>query len=219
MGLLTTVLVVGGEGTPRQVKFLAKVVRHPVKFLRSVSVHRWSERSIILLVMQSRDNSIALRRHRTLGNLVTRPGHGEPNPTYLPVANEAAREVAEMLDGDPWGAWNETILDVPTTAHILGGCCIGADGGSGVIDPYHRVYGHPGLHVADGSAVSANLGVNPSLTITAMTERAMSMWPNQGDDDPRPAVSEPYRAVAPIAPRRPAVPDDAPAALRLTVSP
>ena len=144
---------------------------------------------MILLVMQSRDNSIRLRRNR-LGTFQTLPGHGAPNPTYLPVANDAARKVADMLDGDPWGAWNETILDAPTTAHILGGCCIGADGGSGVIDPYHRVYGHAGLHVADGSAVSANLGVNPSLTITAMTERAMSMWPNKGDDDPRPPVGE-----------------------------
>jgi cholesterol oxidase len=218
MGLLTTILVDGGGKVPRQLRFVARIARHPLAFLRSLSVRRWSERSVILLVMQSRDNSIRLRRNR-LGTFQTLPGHGAPNPTYLPVANDAARKVADMLDGDPWGAWNETILDAPTTAHILGGCCIGADGGSGVIDPYHRVYGHPGLHVADGSAVSANLGVNPSLTITAMTERAMSMWPNQGDDDPRPAVSEPYRAVAPIAPRRPAVPDDAPAALRLTVSP
>ena len=111
-------------------------------FLRSLSVRRWSERSVILLVMQSRDNSIRLRRSR-LG-FQTRPGHGEPNPTYLPVANDAARKVADMLDGDPWGAWNETILDAPTTAHILGGCCIGADARRGVIDPYQRLYGHPG---------------------------------------------------------------------------
>ncbi|WP_426573145.1 GMC oxidoreductase [Aquihabitans sp. McL0605] len=215
MGLLTTVLVDGGEGTPRQVKFLAKVVRHPVKFLRSVSVHRWSERSIILLVMQSRDNSIALRRNKRLGVLVTRPGHGEPNPTYLPVANDAAREVAEMLDGEPWGAWNETILDAPTTAHILGGCVIGDSPESGVIDPYHRVYGYDGLTVTDGSAVSANLGVNPSLSITALTERAMSLWPNKGEADPRPEVGAPYQRLAPVHPNAPAVPADAPAALRV----
>ena len=165
-----------------------------MKFLRSLSVHRWSERSIILLVMQSRDNSIALRRNKRLGVLVTRPGHGEPNPTYLPVANDAAREVAEMLDGEPWGAWNETLLDAPTTAHILGGCVVGDSPETGVIDAYHRVYGYEGLTVSDGSAVSANLGVNPSLSITALTERAMSMWPNNGDADPRPAVGAPYRA-------------------------
>ncbi len=218
MGLLTTVLVDGGGRVPRQVRFLATIARHPVRFLRSLSVRRWSERSIILLVMQSRDNSIALRRHPKLGMLVTRPGHGEPNPTYLPVANNAARKVADMLDGDPWGAWNETLVDAPTTAHILGGCPIGASPAEGVIDAYQRVFGYEGLSVADGSAVSANLGVNPSLTITAMTERAMSLWPNRGEDDPRPAVGEPYRRLDPVAPRSPAVPVGAPAALRVAAA-
>jgi cholesterol oxidase len=215
MGMLSTVLVDGGEGSPRQVKFLKAVARHPMRFLRSMSVHRWSERSIILLVMQSSDNSIALRRHPKLGNLVSRPGEGEPNPTYIPVANEAAREVADMLDGDPWGAWNETILDAPTTAHILGGCVIGDTADAGVIDPYHRVYGYEGLTVADGSAISANLGVNPSLTITALTERAMSLWPNKGEPDARPAVGAPYERLSPVAPKAPAVPADAPGALRV----
>ena len=214
MGLLTTVLVDGGGGMPRQVRFLRQVLARPGAFLRSLSARRWSERSIILLVMQSRDNSISLRRHARLGTLVTRPGHGEPNPTYLPVANQAAREVADMLDGDAWGAWNETLLDAPTTAHILGGCAIGDDPAAGVIDPYQRVFGYEGLSVADGSAVSANLGVNPSLTITAMTERAMSLWPNRGEEDPRPPVGRPYRRLEPVPPRRPAVPVDAPAALR-----
>ncbi|WP_421120355.1 GMC oxidoreductase [Aquihabitans daechungensis] len=215
MGLLGTVLVDGGPGAPRQVKFLAKVARHPLEFLRSLSVHRWSERSIILLVMQSRDNSIALRRNKKLGVLVSRPGEGEPNPSYLPVANDAAREVAEMLDGDAWGAWNETILDAPTTAHILGGCVVGDSPETGVIDPYHRVYGYEGLTVTDGSAVSANLGVNPSLSITALTERAISFWPNKGEVDPRPPLGAPYERVAPVHPKAPAVPVDAPAALRV----
>ncbi|MEZ5182901.1 MAG: GMC family oxidoreductase [Acidimicrobiales bacterium] len=215
MGLLSTVLVDGGGDVSRQRRFLAEIAKHPMRFLRSMSVHRWSERSIILLVMQSRDNSIALRRNAKLGVLVSRPGEGEPNPTYLPVANEAAREVAEMLDGDPWGAWNETILDAPTTAHILGGCVIGDSPDTGVIDPYHRVYGYEGLYVSDGSAISANLGVNPSLSITALTERAMSCFPNKGDADPRPPAGQPYRRLAPVAPRRPAVPVDAPGALRV----
>lgn len=214
MGLLTTVLVDGGGGSSRQMRFLRTIVRHPGAFLRSLSVHRWSERSIILLVMQSRDNSIALRRHAKLDLLVSRPGHGEPNPTYLPVANDAARDVAAMLDGEPWGAWNETILDAPTTAHILGGCVIGDSPETGVLDAYQRIHGYEGLSVADGSAVSANLGVNPSLTITAMTERAMSLWPNKGEPDQRPDLGAGYRRVAPVAPRAPAVPVDAPAALR-----
>jgi len=219
MGLLTTLLVDGGGRHPRQLMFLVRVLQHPVKFLRSLSVRRWSERSIILLVMQSNDNSISLRRHSKLGMLVTRPGHGEANPTYLPVANDAAREVAEMLDGEPWGAWNETLADAPTTAHILGGCVIGDSADAGVIDAYQRVYGYAGLTVADGSAVSANLGVNPSLTITAMTERAMALWPNKGEADSRPPLGSPYERVAPVAPGRPAVPSGAPAALRITVGP
>lgn len=217
MGMLTTVLVDGGGRVPRQVRFLGKVLRNPVAFLRSLSVRRWSERSIILLVMQSRDNSISLRRHPKLNVLVSRPGHGEPNPSYLPVANDAARKTAEMLGGDAWGAWNETLLDAPTTAHILGGSVIGDSPASGVIDPYQRVYGYEGLHVADGSAVSANLGVNPSLTITAMTERAMSFWPNRGEPDPRPPLGEPYVRIDPVPPRHPAVPSGAPAELRLTL--
>ena len=214
MGLLTTVLVDGGGRVPRQARFAAKVVRHPVAFARSLSVRRWSERSIILLVMQSRNNSISLRRNQRLDLLMSGPGHGEPNPTYLPVANEAARRTAAMLDGDPWGAWNETILDAPTTAHILGGCVIVDSPDSGVIDPYQRVYGYEGLSIADGSAVSANLGVNPSLTITAMTERAMSLWPNKGADDQRPPVGEGYRRIPAVAPAAPAVPVGAPAELR-----
>ena len=121
-----------------------------------------------------------------------------------------------MLDGDPWGAWNETILDAPTTAHILGGCTIGDSADAGVLDPYQRVYGYAGLSVADGSAVSANLGVNPSLTITAMTERAMSLWPNKGEPDPRPPLGEAYQRLAPVAPASPAVPAGAPAELRLS---
>ena len=85
----------------------------------------------------------------------------------------------------------------PLTAHFLGGCAIGDSPATGVIDGYQRVYGHPGLHIADGSAVSANLGVNPSLTITAQAERAMAFWPNKGQDDARPALGTTYRPVAP----------------------
>ncbi len=101
-------------------------------------------------------------------------------------------------------------------AHFIGGCVIGDSADSGVIDGYHRVFGHEGLHIVDGSAVSANLGVNPALTITAQAERAMSMWPNRGQADPRPGPGEPYRLVAPVPPDNPAVPAGAPAALRLT---
>ena len=102
------------------------------------------------------------------------------------------------------------------TAHFLGGAVIGDSVETGVIDPYHRIYGHPGLHVVDGAAVSANLGVNPSLTIIAQAERAMALWPNKGDCDERPLLGAPYVRLAPVAPRAPIVPADAPAALRLS---
>ena len=100
------------------------------------------------------------------------------------------------------------------TAHILGGCPIGDSPQTGVLDPWQRVYGHPGLHVMDGAAVTANLGVNPSLTITAQAERAMSFWPNKGQTDPRPEVGATYTAVAPVPPQSPAVPANAPATLQ-----
>lgn len=217
MGLLSTVLVDGGGRVPRQLRFAAKVARHPLAFLRSLSVRRWSERSLILLVMQSHDNSLTLRWRRRRGGrvrLTSEQGEGAPNPSYIPAANDAARIAAELMGGVPASALNEVLLDVPATAHILGGACIGADAEHGVVDAYQRIFGCPGLHVADASTISANLGVNPSLTITAQTERAMAMWPNKGDADARPPLGASYVPVEPVRPHRPIVPADAPAALR-----
>jgi cholesterol oxidase len=105
------------------------------------------------------------------------------------------------------------------TAHFLGGCVIGSDPDHGVIDPYHRVYGYPSLSVVDGSAVSANLGVNPALTITTQAERAAALWPNKGEQDQRPEQGQGYRRMQPIAPHHPVVPEGAPGALRLRVTP
>ncbi len=208
MGLLGTVLTDGGGRIPRQLRFLANVVRHPVEFLRSLSVRRWSERAVILLVMQSYDNSLRIMRQKGWfrTRIRTEPSTGTPHPTYIPIANEAARVAAGVMGGSPGSAINEVLLDIPTTAHILGGACIGGSPDRGVVDPYHRVYGHEGLHVIDGAAIGANLGVNPSLTITAMAERAVAMWPNKGAPDPRPATGATYRRIAPVAPTRPAVP-------------
>ncbi len=159
--------------------------------------------------MQSYDNSIRLLRKRRLfkDRLTSVQGHGEPNPTYIPIANEAARAAAAAMDGIPGSALNEVLFDVPTTAHILGGACIGSDPGRGVVDAYHRVYGYRGLHVIDGAAIGANLGANPSLTITAMAERATAMWPNNGDPDPRPPPGDRYRRIGPVRAARPAVDD------------
>ncbi|HEX9888924.1 MAG TPA: GMC family oxidoreductase [Nitriliruptorales bacterium] len=219
MGLLATLMVDGGGKLPRFVKFLLQILLHPIVFLRSLSARRWSQRTIILLVMQSLDNSIkVVHKEGWLGSkLSSTRGHGEPNPTWIPAGHEVARRVAEKIDGFPGGAWNEVTMNVPTTAHFIGGCTIGETSDDGVIDPYHRVHNYPGLHIADGSAISANLGVNPSLTITAMTERAMAFWPNRGEPDPRPPMGSGYERITPVAPRSPAVPAHAPGALRLPV--
>ncbi|MFC4018173.1 FAD-dependent oxidoreductase [Micromonospora sp. GCM10011542] len=213
MGLLQSLLVDGGPHRLR--RWLGSIVRQPGLAARMLSVRGWSERTVIALVMQSADNSLTTRwRRGPLGRrLVSGPGHGAPNPTWIPAGNTAARMLAEEIGGTPGGSLTEP-FNIPMTAHILGGAVIGASPADGVIDPYHRVYGHPGLHVVDGAAVSANLGVNPSLTITAQAERAMSLWPNRGEEDPRPPLGEPYRRVEPVPPRNPAVPPTAPAALR-----
>jgi cholesterol oxidase len=210
MGLLQTALVPGGPR--RTLRWLATLARSPLTYLPMLSVRRWSERTVIALVMQSFDNSLTLRYRRGLRST---PGHGAPNPTWIPSGARAVTALAEEIGGIPGGSVTEA-FDIPVTAHILGGAAIGATPADGVIDPYHRVYGHPGLHVVDGAAVSANLGVNPSLTITAQAERAMSMWPNLGEPDPRPALGSVYAPVDAVAPAHPAVPADAPGALRRT---
>jgi cholesterol oxidase len=216
MGLLATILVDGGGRIPRQFRFLGQVLLHPIRFVRSLSVRRWSERSIILLVMQSLDNRLhlSLRKGWFGTRLRSEQDEQTPNPTFIPIANEAARVAARSIGGHPSSAINEVLLDVPTTAHIIGGSPIGITADEGVVDPYHRVFGYQGLHVADGSVLPANLGVNPSLTITAMTERAMAYWPMKGEPDQRPAPGEGYRPAPQIMPERPAVPPDAPGGLR-----
>ncbi|WP_026125542.1 GMC oxidoreductase, partial [Nocardiopsis gilva] len=131
----------------------------------------------------------------------------------IPEGQDVMNRLAERIDGFPGSSLGE-VFNIPLTAHFLGGCPIGATADEGVVDPYHRLFGHPGVHVVDGSAVTANLGVNPSLTITAQAERAMSFWPNKGETDPRPAPGAPYRRVDPVHPADPAVPAGAFAELR-----
>ncbi|MEV0074926.1 GMC family oxidoreductase [Nocardia neocaledoniensis] len=210
---LQTVPMVDG-GAFRFLRLLLTMLLHPVQFLRSQNAHGASDRSVILLVMQSLDNSLTsyLKGRR----LVTRQGSGEPNPTWIPLAHDIARAYAADIDGIS-GNIATDIFNIPATAHYIGGATIGDSAETGVIDPYQRVYGHPGLHVADGSAITANLGVNPSLTITAQAERAMAFWPNKGEPDPRPDLGAAYQRISPVAPARPAVPSTAPGALRLPV--
>lgn len=220
MGLLQTLMTDGGgpEGSdvPRWKQFFRNAAESPRGTLRMLNVRQWSERTVIALVMQHLDNSITTFTERTkLGfrRMTSKQGHGQPNPTWIPVGNEVTRRIAEKIDGVAGGTWGE-LFNIPLTAHFLGGAAIGDSPQSGVIDPYQRVYGYPTLSVMDGAAVSANLGVNPSLSITAQAERAASLWPNKGQDDLRPAQGEAYKRLTPIPPDHPVVPADAPAALR-----
>jgi cholesterol oxidase len=215
MGALRTLLVDGGGRVPRWAKFLGELAARPWELARLPNLRNWSRRTVIALVMQIRDNSVTVtpRRGPFGWGLRSGPGHGEPNPAWIPQAHRAVRMLAEELGGMAGGTWLD-LFGIPTTAHFIGGCVIGDSPQSGVIDGYQRVYGYEGLHIVDGSAISANLGVNPSLTITAQAERAMALWPNRGEADPRPRAGEPYRQVTPVAPKNPAVPAGAPAALR-----
>jgi len=220
MSFLQTVLTDGDGPEPRWRTWLKEMWKEKANILDLYDVKHWSERTVIALVMQTVDNSITTFTKPIPGTkrryLTSRQGLGEPNPTWIPVANRAVRKMAEIIGGKPGGSIGEP-FNRPLTAHFIGGCAIGDSPETGVIDAYQRVYGHPGLHVADGSAISANLGVNPSLTITAQAERAMSFWPNNGEADARPALGTTYAPVPAVAPSRPAVPESAPGALRLPI--
>lgn len=220
LGLLATVLVDPVPGTPRWRAGLSELVRRRRDLPALHNPRHWSEETIALLVMQSLDNSVTTYTRRGLfgRRMVTKQGEGEPNPTWIPAGHEVARRVAARIGGIASGGWND-FFDRPLTGHFIGGCVIGDSPETGVVDAYHRVYGHPGLHIVDGSTVSANLGVNPSLTITAQAERAMALWPNRGEADPRPGPSSSYRAITPVAPRHPIVPTTAVGALHLPIFP
>ena len=185
MSSLLTLLT--GEGTRlrRPLMLLGNIVRHPIQFLKTLWPFGWSRRTVILLVMQSVDNAIALKaRRRWFGagiRLRTQQDPEKPNPTYIAAANRAAAWLAEHTGGIAQSGTLEAIANIPTTAHLLGGAVIGEDASRGVIDARHRVFGYENLLVCDGAAVPANPGVNPSLTITAMTERAMAAIPSKSE--------------------------------------
>jgi cholesterol oxidase len=165
-----------------------------------------------MLCMQTTDSSIDLYWHD--GILRSRHGKGEQPAVHIPAAEEFARRLAEKMHADERGISFE-LLNRTGSAHFTGGMGIGETTESGVVDPYQRAFGHHGLHVMDGSVMPANTGVNPSLMITGLAERAMSFWPNKGEGDPRPPLGCGYERLEPVMPHKRVVPAGAPAELRL----
>lgn len=210
MNLLFTVMAGQGNRVTRPLKALARIVRHPIQFLKTLWPLRWSRRTIVLLVMQSLDNAIRFRaRPRWLGRgvaLSTEQDPEKPNPTFIPAANAAAEWLAKRTGGTPQGMVLESFLNTPTTAHILGGAAIGEDASSGVVDYRNHVFGYENLLICDGAAMPANPGVNPSLTITAITEHAMSHIPPAADARPTADASGVEEAAAAVGEKTDGVP-------------
>jgi cholesterol oxidase len=181
MSYLFTLLTGKGTKLTRPLLWLGQLIRHPIRAARVLWPFKWSRRTVILLVMQTLDNAIRLRpKRRLLGRgvrLQTEQDPEKPNPTFIPAADRVARWMAERTAGVAQSGLNEAIFNIPTTAHILGGAVIGADPEHGVVDAANRVFGYENLVVCDGSAIPANPGVNPSLTITALAEHAMAQVP------------------------------------------
>jgi cholesterol oxidase len=204
MSYLFTFLTGEGSGVKRPFLWMAQALRHPIRALRLLWPRKWSRRTVILLVMQTLDNAIRLRpKRRLLGRgvrLQTEQDPEKPNPTYIPAAEAVARWFAERTGGIAQGGLTESILNIPTTAHILGGAVIGADPAQGVVDSRNRVFGYENLLVCDGAAIPANPGVNPSLTITALAERAMTRVPPKGGGEPRVLPEAARGAALPVEP-------------------
>jgi len=202
MGLLQTIMTSSDQPTVRTLQWLTAAFKNPTLILKILNVRKWSERSVIALVMQNLNSSVTTYEKSGLfgRKLTSKNDTSTPNPTWIPEANEVAKRIAKNYGGIAAGNIGN-LVGAPFTAHFSGGCVIGKDKESGVIDPYHRVWDYPTLHILDGSTITANLGVNPSLTITAQAERALSFWPNKGESDIRPSQSSPYKVLAPITPQ------------------
>jgi cholesterol oxidase len=177
LAALYTLLTGNGTRLTRPLKWLGAVARHPLRFLKTLWPFGWSRSTVLLLVMQSLDNAISFRTKRGLFGgvkLTTEQDPEKPNPTYIEVGNRAAQWLAEHTGGVAGSMLLEAWANIPTTAHILGGAVVGPDAASGVVDRQGRLFGYENFLVCDGSTVPANPGVNPSLTITAMSEHVMS---------------------------------------------
>ena len=170
----------GSTALVRMARALATGLRHPWRALRGAFVLDWARHTTILLYMRTLEGHLRLRRG--WGGLLSSSVSGGAAPTaFIPEAHDLVRRFGDKVHGLPQGLLTELLLDTPTTAHLLGGACMGATAEDGVIDAQHRVHGYQGLYVVDGSAISANPGVNPSLTIAALAERAMALLPARAD--------------------------------------
>ena len=158
-------------------KLFGRLISNPLSWLRIYSSRNFAKESVILLFMQQIDSTLRFRKG--LINLRSAMATGPAPSAFMPFAKELAEAVADEVDGTPFVMSTEALTGTPLTAHILGGCVIGKDADSGVIDKDQKVFGYHNLYVCDGSAISANPGVNPALTITAMTELAMSKIPDK----------------------------------------
>jgi cholesterol oxidase len=189
--LLTLATERGGRVT-RPFHFAVNVLRHPRKFLASARIRNWGRRTFLLGIMQTLDNSIRIKvRFRLPGGypvLTTEQDPLNPNPDHIPAGYHAANWLANRIGGVAQALVPEATLSIPTTGHLLGGAVIGSAPDNAVIDTGHHVFGYQNLLVCDGSAVPANVGVNPSLTITAMTERAMSLIEPKPGATPAPPI-------------------------------
>ncbi len=180
---LFTLMTDGGGALPRFLRLAANAVNHPLRFARLLWPLGKAATTSVALVMQTDENTLDLDyrpRWWRLGGVSLnsrRPLGARRSPSYIPIANAATRRLAAKMDGEPLSSFPEVLFDAAITAHILGGCCMGASPGQGVVGFNGEVFGHPNLFVADGSVVPVNLGVNPSLTITALSEYIMSQMP------------------------------------------
>ncbi|MBC8401301.1 MAG: GMC family oxidoreductase [Candidatus Marinimicrobia bacterium] len=189
MALLTTLLVGGGKTWPRPLRFLGNIIRHPLTFLRFLIPFGWAQRATILLVMQKIDNYLRLeykrRWWRLGGRSMNSNWHTDKKvPSYLPIANEFAERMSDKINGRPASCLPEVLFNTSTTAHILGGCVMAESAEKGVIDFQGKIHGYDNLYVIDGSVIPANLGVNPSLTITAVAEYFMDKFPVKENPSP-----------------------------------
>ncbi|WP_433167129.1 GMC oxidoreductase [Kribbella sp. CA-247076] len=200
-----------GEQKHPTASWVKQLLKQPGSVLSLSDPRRWAERTVIMLCSQTTDTSIELywsgRRLRSRHS-------GSPPSVHIPIVEEFVDRMAARMNGRQ-GALPFEVVNRTASAHFTGGIPIGDSSESGAVDPYQRVFGRPGLHVIDGSVMPANTGVNPSLSITALAERALSLWPNKGDADPRPPLGSGYERVSPVMPHRPVVPAGAPGELRL----